>query len=160
MLVFLLFTLAPYHNADPDRLQFGERKFITENAFVAKLLKPAANDSALLKLQKERARHRALYIEINDDIRFLGISCVPDFTNYVEAQRTLWENLAELAVTPEDKLKCAGLRIVAAKEFERFVAMRVEVGSDPAKNLSEAKAARIGAEIDLLKLKETLKDKK
>jgi hypothetical protein len=72
----------------------------------------------------------------------------------------LWENLAGLTTRPEEKLKCAEMRLEAAKEFEKFIAARVEVGSDPSQNQDFAKAFRLDAEIDLLKLKEALKDKK
>jgi hypothetical protein len=160
MLTLLLITLASLHDPDPARLKFGESHFITHNPFVAELLKPDASDTALLALQKERTRHRAIYIEINEEIRIIGISCVPMFMEYVQEQRTLWENLAELAVAPEDKLKCAEMRITTARQFELFVASRVEVGSDPSENLNVAKAARLDAEIELLKLKQAIKDKK
>jgi hypothetical protein len=52
------------------------------------------------------------------------------------------------------------MRLEAAKEFEKFIAIRVELASDPSQTLDFVKAARLDAEIDLLKLKEALKDKK
>jgi hypothetical protein len=127
--------------------------------FIAKLIKPDANDTALLKLQKERVHTRAIHIaKWKEVLPIWSIPLPPD--EMIQTQDTLWENLAELAVTPEDKIKCAEMHFADAKWFEHLVAERVEVGTEHPKVLNKAKARRLDAEIDLLKLKESLKDKK
>jgi hypothetical protein len=57
---------------------------------------------------------------------------------------------------PEDKLKCYELRLSFLKMMEQFTVNRVQVGSDPAHNRDIATAARIDAEIDLLRFKDEM----
>ncbi len=79
------------------------------------------------------------------------------FGEYVKLHVTLAENLAELFDKPADKIKCSEMRVEKLKELEKFIDTRVKTGTEPPQNLNVAKAVRIDAEIDLLKLKETLK---
>jgi hypothetical protein len=133
---------------------------IVQVAFLAKLMEHDAKDSDVLKLQKERARDRVRAMAKIHEAINSGDWNAADLGLYVKEQRLLWENLSGLATRPVDKLKCAEMRLEAVKEFEKFITARVEVGSDPSQNQDFVKAARLDAEIDLLKLKDALKAKK
>jgi hypothetical protein len=126
--------------------------------FVVKLIKPDANDTALLKLQKARPHARALYMAKWKEVIDIGASSVAYFYDEViREQRELWNNLAELATTPEDKIKCAEMHVADMKWIEKVITKNVEVGAFYSHYGNFAKAARLDAEIDLLKLKEALK---
>jgi hypothetical protein len=126
--------------------------------FIAKLIKPDANDTALLKLQKERAHARAMYMAKWNQVIDLGALSVSYFyAEVIQQQRELWNNLAELATTPEDKLKCAEMHLAGVKWIEKVINKNVEVGAFCSRYSNFARAAVLDAEIELLKLKETLK---
>ena len=160
MFTVLLLALAASPDPEPKDPKAKEGVTIKLDPFIAKLVEPDAKDSEVVKLQKERARERAIYVVKTQEVIKIGNWNAAHFGEYAKEQRTLWENLAGLATKPEDKMKCAEMRLEAAKEFEKFVTSRVNVGSDPSQNQDFAKAFRLDAEIDLLKLKEALKDKK
>jgi hypothetical protein len=159
MFVFIFLTLAAKPPSDPNDLYYWDTDH-AQKPFVVKLIKPDANDSLLVKLQKERAHARALYLNKGAEVALIASWHMAYFFEYVEAERAFWDNLMELAMMPEDKLKCAETRVTSAKWFERFISTRVEAGAEYSGRLNVVKAARIDAEIDLLKLKEALKDKK
>jgi len=125
--------------------------------FIAKAVEADANDTPLRKLQKERARERATALALIRRSMEVGTWTQADFTHFIRLQSTLAENLAELMDKPADKVKCYEMRLDAANEFERVTKARVDVGAEPPQNLNLAKAARVDAEIDLLKLKESIK---
>ena len=124
--------------------------------FVAKAVEPDAKDTPLRKLQKERARERAIAISHIKETLEVGGWQPSFFHEFIKLRVTLAENLAELMDKPADKVKCYEMRLDATKEFERFINIRVTTGNDPPQNLNLARAARIDAEIDLLKLKAEL----
>ena len=164
MFTVLLLALAASPDPEPKDPKAKEGVTIKLDPFIAKLVEPDAKDSEVVKLQKERARERAIYVVKTQELLKVGDAKSfwnsAHFGEYSKEQRTLWENLAGLVSKPEDKLKCAEMRVEGAKEFEKFIEKRVDAGLDPSQNQDFAKAARIDAEIDLLKLKEALKDKK
>jgi hypothetical protein len=122
--------------------------------FIAKAIEPDAKDTPLRKLQKERCRERAGAVALIKEILALGKHDPSFYADSIKLQVTLWENVAEVVATPADKVKCYEKRLDAAKEIERFVGVRVASGNDPPQSLNIAKANRIDAEIDLLRLKE------
>jgi hypothetical protein len=128
-------------------------------------MEPAEKDSPLLQLQKERARERALRFGKSREVFVIGLERYGEWkeselAEHMKELRALWENLDELTTRPDEKLKCAESRVAAMKEFEKFISGRVDAGRDPSQSLDFAKAARLDAEIELLKLKESLQDKK
>lgn len=81
----------------------------------------------------------------------LGIWNSQDFAELLRAIDALGQNLLELARAPEEITKCHELRIGLLKEFETIMDKRVQNGTDPRQYLNLAKAARIDAEIELLR---------
>jgi hypothetical protein len=128
-----------------------------------KLPPPAAataGDTPLKKLQKERFNERLKAAEkINAALRS-GQVTGADFDGYVRLLLTLADNGAELEGKPADRVKWLELRIEVLKRAEKIASDRTAAGSEPAQVLHLAKAARLDAEIDLLKLKESLKPDK
>ena len=119
--------------------------------------KPDEKDTPLRKLQKQRVRDRALYLAKMQIVIKIG-SC--DRNDDAAHQQTHWllaENLTELVDKPADKIKCYEVRVAAMKEFEKFIAESVKDGKSRPQSLNLARAARMDAEIELLKLKESLK---
>jgi hypothetical protein len=157
--VALLTLKAALKSADPDPKESRPREDqnVKLDPYIAKLVEPEASDSAVLKLQKERVRERAIYLAKMQEVIKSGIWTAANFGDYIKEQRTFWEQLPGLASKPEDKLKCAEMRVEATKEFEKFIGIRVNEAGEPMQALNFAKAARLDAEIDLLKLKEALK---
>ena len=72
---------------------------------------------------------------------------------YVKLQTIFAEQLAELMDKPADKIKCYEMRVENLKEFGADHQGPREGGLDRLESLNLAKAARIDAEIELLKLK-------
>jgi hypothetical protein len=131
-------------------ITFEEKKL---DPSIANAMKPDPNDSPLRKLQKERCRERATYLAKINTLMAMGRWNPQDFLDYLKFSAALSENLLELMEKPYDKLKCLELRVELLKTGERFMETRVQVGSDPSQSLNLAKANRIDAEIDVLKLK-------
>jgi len=120
-------------------------------------LKLRTNDSSLQKLQRERCRSRTVLIAtIKNRIEFGNKWNPQDFSETLKAPDLLASNLLELMEKPEDKLKCYELRLSFLKLMEQFTITRVQVGTDPSQNQEIATAARIDAEIDLLRFKDEM----
>jgi hypothetical protein len=161
--LFLVLAAPPspaQKDAEPKATAPNAAKAVKLDPFIEKLTEPDAKDTQLVKLQKERARERALYAVYTQEVMRIGNWDAAYYADYTKEVKLLWENLAEVTTKPEDRVKCYEMRLAAAKEFEKFFEVRVQNASDPPTTLHKAKAARIDAEIDLLKLKESLKDKK
>jgi RNA polymerase sigma factor (sigma-70 family) len=124
---------------------------------IANALKPDPNDTPLRKLQKERCVARSIYLAkiltLIDFGKLNGKWNPLDSTEVVPVPGLLSNNLMELMEKPEDKIKCFEFRIAFLKNIEKFTDFRVQVGTDPSQNRDIIIAARIDAEIDLLKFK-------
>jgi hypothetical protein len=121
--------------------------------FIANAVKPDPKDTPLRKLQKERCIARAAAVDKMKEIMDVGTFGPEFYRDYIKLRITLGENLGELADKPADKVKCYELRLDAAREFEVYIFKRIGAGNEPIGSLNIAKASRIDAEIDLLKLK-------
>jgi hypothetical protein len=124
----------------------------------AEAIKPDPKDPPLRKLQKERCRERATAVAMIREVIGIGNYNPDYFNDYVKLQTTLWENVAELTNTAADRVKCYELRFEAVKSLEESVRTRVAAGTEPPQSLNIARAARIDAEIDLLKLKDQVQE--
>jgi hypothetical protein len=122
-------------------------------AFAADAMKPDDKDSPLRKLQKERARERADYLAKTAEVIRVGNWDTNYYQQFLNTQAAFAENLAELMDKPADKVRCYEMRVEALKESEKFIAGLVNNGKSRPQELNLAKAARIDAEIDLLKLR-------
>jgi len=118
-------------------------------------------DTPLRKLEKARCRERAIALA-----RFqaqIGIAKwnQATFSESLKVFNPLTENLLELITTPADQVRCYELRVEFLKSVEQFVTERVkESQSSPfrsdlaqGQHLNLARAARIDAEIELLRFK-------
>ena len=124
--------------------------------FIAKAVEP---DPATRRSASSRrnAAERAAAVVLIKEILAIGKYDPNYYADSIKLHTALWENVAEVVDTPADKVKCYEKRLDAAKEFEAFTRVRVAAGNDPPQSLNIAKAARIDAEIDLLKLKDSPK---
>ncbi len=120
---------------------------------VAKAFKSEPNDSPLRKLQKDRCRELSSYLAKIETLIEIGKWNPQDFSEYLKICASLSESLLEVVDKPTDKLKCLELCVEIIKVGEKFTETRIAVGSDPSQNLNVARAARINAEIQVLKLK-------
>jgi hypothetical protein len=134
----------------PDKKQPAAPKL---DPLIEKAATPDPKDSDLRKLMKERVRERAQYLVRVQEMIAIGRWDATFFSEVVKNEALLWENVAELLDQQADKVKCFEKRVEKFKEFEKFIAAGVDVGNQPPQNLNLAKAARLDAEIALLKLK-------
>jgi len=140
----------------PDLLKTIENGWIAGHKLdpsVARAFKPDPNDSPLRKLQKDRCRELSSYIAKIETLIEIGKWNPQDFSEYLKICASLSESLLEVVDKPTHKLKCLELCVEILKVGENFTETRVAVGSDPSQNLNVARAARINAEIQVLKLK-------
>jgi hypothetical protein len=126
---------------------------------VAKLLdiKPfpiGDSDSPLLKLQKERFNARLEAARLHAQAVRVGALNTYQFNELLTA---LASNAVDVEQMPEEKVKWMELRVDVLKRQEEMARRRAEAGAENAAASLLAKAARIDAEIDLLKLKDSLK---
>jgi hypothetical protein len=137
----------------PKEKEAPKEREVKLDPFIAKAVEADPKDAPIRKLQKERCYQRAVAVAYVKECIAFGQWTPSYFQDYIKLQVTLAENLAELMDKPADKVKCYEMRVDATKEFEKFINTRVTTGNDPPQNLNLAKAARIDAEIELLKLK-------
>lgn len=116
-------------------------------------MKPHAKDSLLRRLQRERCYARAVYLAKISKLIEIGKWNPLDFDQVIPVPELLARDLLELLPKPEDKLKCYQFRVQFSKLMEYFTAVRIMIGSDPERNYYITKAARVDAEIDLLRYK-------
>ena len=121
-------------------------------AFAADAVKPDPADTPLRKLQKDRARERAAAADRLQAVIAVGRWEATTLDDYVKVRLALAENLAELLDKAEDRVKCYEMRVEALREMEKVVASLVENGREAPQKLNLARAARMDAEIDLLRL--------
>jgi hypothetical protein len=145
---------------DVHSQQPAKEKKEPDEAFVLKLepfivaaIKPDPNDTPLRKLQKERCRERAIALAKIRDAIAVGKWDPRDFEESLSVPVVLTENLLEHIEKPADQLKCHELRLDFLKYIEKVMDTRVLIGIEAPQTRDIAKAARIAAEIDLLKFK-------
>jgi len=135
--------------ADPDRdylLKLDET--------IVKAIKANPNDTPLRKLQKERCSEGLISIaKYQDRIRNGSWNSV-SFTLFMDLVDSVSRGLQDSMDTREDKINCYEFIRKSLKEFEEFMEQRAVAGTDSTKRYHIAKAARIDAEIELLKLKD------
>jgi hypothetical protein len=146
---------APQTN-DPDDVL----EILKLDSVILDALKPLLKDTPLQKLQRERCHERAIALAGFRENIEIGKWEPPCFTLVIKLTVALTDNLLELMEKPEDKIKCYELRVEFLKLIENFTDVRVQVGTDPSQNRDIAKAARIDAEIELIKFKERIEKSK
>jgi hypothetical protein len=122
---------------------------------IGKAIKANPSDTPLRKLQKERCTDEGIaFAKLHEKILNAQWKR-QNFEPFLDRACEFFEDLLALMETSEDKIKCHELRIKILKEFEEFTSSRVQIGNgnDPPQYLNLAKAARLDAEIDLLKFK-------
>jgi hypothetical protein len=133
-------------------------------AYGIEVMKPreiTASDSPARKLLKERFNLRLSVLQ--DAYAVCNTLCCDrqgEIEKFLTHIPLFIEAGAALAQTDADRLWWYELYLKAMRDVERYVSVRVEVGAEPSQLLNISRAARIDAEIELLKLKESLKAKK
>jgi hypothetical protein len=115
----------------PEKKDLDEGILLKLDPFMVNAIKLHPNDTPLRKLQKERCRERAVALAKLQTVIDIGKWNPTDFPDTLKISITLSENLLEVLDKPADKVKCYEIRL----------------------GLNIAKAARIDAEIELLKFK-------
>ena len=115
------------------------------------------SDAPLLKLQKERFNARLEAARLYAQAVQAGAMNTQQF---YELLAVLASNAVDVEPKPEQKVKWMELRVDVLRSQEAMARKRAEVGAENASASLLAKAARIDAEIDLLRLKESLKGDK
>jgi hypothetical protein len=115
---------------------------LLDPVLAAAIIRP--QEYSLRNLQKDRCREWARYCGMIQTLTRIGKWNPQDFAESLKVADTLGKNLLELVEKPEDKIKCYEFRIGALKEFEKFISLRVEVGTEPSQNLKLARASGPG----------------
>ena len=115
------------------------------------------SDAPLLKLQKERFNARLEAARLQLQAARAGAL---NTQQLYELLGMLASNAVDVERKPEDKVKWLQMRVDVLKGQEDIARRRAEAGAENASASLLAKAARIDAEIDLLKMKESMKGDK
>ena len=138
----------------PEVKDQDEELLLKLDPFIVNAIKPDPNDNPLRKLQKERCRERALALGCFKIKQEIGRWDLQELKESLKVSVPLTENLLELVEKPGDKIRCLEMRIDFLKVVEKMVEANVIVGGGQfSQDLHTIKAARIDAEIDLLKFK-------
>jgi hypothetical protein len=113
-----------------------------------------SSDSQLRKLEKERFNARLAAAQVQVQAVQAGTGSIHDLSPLI---LRLAENGADLEEKPADRVKWFQMRVDILREQEQIALERFKAGASPVTSVHLATAARADAEIDLLKLKESLK---
>lgn len=112
------------------------------------------SDSPLLKLQKERFNARLEAVRLQKQAVRAGAM---NTQQLAELLAVLASNAVDVEPKADGKVKWMELRVEVLRSQETIARKRAEAGAENAAASLLATAARIDAEIDLLKLKESMK---
>lgn len=135
-------------------------KELAERVFTGFLPKLAQDATPLQKVQHEQVREGFTALK---KLRQTQELCRWDSaydSEYLVLATELHRVAAELYATPAEKIRCYEARIILLKDFERHTEIRIDLGQLPPHKQHTVCFARLQAEADLLKLKDSLKDKK
>ena len=113
----------------------------------------ADSDAPLLKLQKERFNARLEAARLQAQAVRAGSFNTQQLNDLLAV---LASNAVDVAEKPDDKVRWMEMRVEVLRSQEAIARKRAEAGAENAAASLLAKAARIDAEIDLLKLKDSL----
>ncbi len=149
---------APANGRDRDYATY--RKEFDELLF-KRCLPGLPKDATLIqKVQYEQLREGLAYLQTIKEIIDLGRWDSATFKDYLSALSDVYLLAAQLQSTTADRVRCYETRILSLKDAEQFIKNRVDAGNQPPQDLSLIRFHRLQAEADLLKLKDSLKDKK
>ena len=133
----------------------GESKPILDRILEMKPVPPGESDTPLRKLQRERFNARLAAVQTQAKAVQAGAAAPQDLAALVSQ---LVADGADLEAKPADRVKWLEMRVDALREYEKLAKTRGEVGGISPVLVNLAVAARADAEIDLLRLKESLKN--
>jgi hypothetical protein len=113
----------------------------------------AADAPVLRKVQFEQLHAGLDYIKQIAEVMRIGSWTAQYFLDYLSMIAEVCRVAAELEETPAKRVPWYEARVRKFKEAERFTAIRVANGRDPAQRLNQVRFARLGAEAELLVLK-------
>lgn len=147
----------PLYKTDPGAARAKYNKAMDE--LIWKDFPPLLPHDAttLQKVQREQARAAQQYIQQMKVLIETGRWSSSDLQQFTAFAAEAFRVAAELVPTPAGRVRYYESRVILLKEIEQFTELRVTTGSDPPQNLSSARFTRLQAEVELLKLKESLK---
>ncbi|QJW96183.1 hypothetical protein [Frigoriglobus tundricola] len=119
---------------------------------------PAANAPALRKVRVEQYQEGSDCLERLKVIIRTGNYRPQDFCEYVRVATEVYRAAAEMEDEPARRVPWYEARVRKFKEVERFIRLRVEIGTDPPDRLDVVRFHRFGAEAELLELKAGLEN--
>jgi hypothetical protein len=120
---------------------------------IAAAVRPDDKDTPLQKLRKTRVRELALYVAKTNTVIELGRWDGANSRDFCGTHRQLGKALAELLNAPADKAKALELGLGGLKESERITGALVQAGRNRPQEVNVVRAARLDAEIELLRLR-------
>jgi hypothetical protein len=134
----------PAAKAEPDSA--------LEKLLAAKPFPVGSDDTPLVTLQKERFNTRLEVAKIQARAYRAGALSPQDFNGLLAV---LASNGADVEAKPADKLRWLELRVGVLRGQEELAQKQAKAGPLNAADYLQAKAARLDAEIDLFKMKES-----
>ncbi|HSQ54381.1 MAG TPA: hypothetical protein VLM40_01445 [Gemmata sp.] len=119
---------------------------------IADAIKPDEKDLPLVRLQKARVRERAVYLAMAKEEIENGQFHEDDLADLINAPMNLAENLAEVAWNRAGRMKVLEFELEEMKFVERFTSALVNAGRFRPQEENVARAARLAAEIQLLRI--------
>ena len=117
----------------------------------AKPLQPAAGDSKLQELLKER--YNAALQELQDDMKLVRQGRITEDFLFA-AQKRLLEAGLELKGRPADRIAALKDHLELARRIELETGLRLQAGTTPAAKVAQARYFRLDVEIRLLRERE------
>jgi hypothetical protein len=116
---------------------------------------PTSDAPLLSRVRFHQVREGLAYFDIVQEAIRIGtwsIRAMPDFTEYLQMRRDVYRVAADLEESLVRRILWHAAQIQAFKEMERYIRIRVELGTMPPQDLDRIQFQRIESEIDLLKL--------
>jgi hypothetical protein len=151
-------SIACAQQPEPNKKRTAEDILGEFDSRIAYAIKSQPDDTAQKRLQKERCTEQLIALGTIQELMTLEKWNTESLSAALKIPTALSKNLLELIDDPKDRIRCYEMRVRALKHLEDFVEKRVLVGSDPGQKLNIIKAARMDAEIDLLKFRTEIED--
>jgi hypothetical protein len=120
---------------------------------------PFVDASLLTKVRIAQVNEGTAYLLQTFQVLAVGKWTPQDFDNLVKAAADVYRVAAELETDPAERVAVLAERVSVFHYAERFTQSRVEAGTDPPRQLNQARFYRLEAEADLIRAKEQAKGK-
>ena len=142
----------PYYTAFPD-LNIRTREEFEKKFDLPPLPVLGTDPPTLRKLQFEQFQEALAYVERLEERIRMGTYSPDEFLMLIQMETRCHRVAAELEDTVAKRIPWYEASVRRLKELERYIQLRVNIGTDPPQRLHQVRFERLQAEADLFKLK-------